>query len=111
MNRTETRVELYFDIRSTELLGAAAKERLHRRFGGRVSNDGWLRITCGVHRSQRRNREECLSRLLVILNQSLKRPKKRRPTRPSAGAQRRRMETKRRRARLKKLRRPVGREE
>jgi ribosome-associated protein len=98
--KTETRVEAVFDVEASASLTAAQKARVERR-GGAV-----LRAVAQDERSQSRNRELAIGRLVDALREALKVERRRRPTRPTAAARERRLQEKRRRGETKQLRRP-----
>ena len=105
VNKVSTRVTLLFDFASCPLLTDAEKERLARRLHTRLSADGRLRLVIAEERSQLANREAGATRLIAILTEALHVPRSRRPTRPTAGSQRRRLADKRRRSESKQRRR------
>ena len=78
------------------------KIRLERLAGRRLTNDGVLIITAQRFRTQERNREDALARLVELIRQATERPKPRRPTRPTLASKRRRLEAKGRRSDIKK---------
>ena len=96
--KTETRVEAVFDVERSRALTDAQKRRVVNR-AGLV-----LRAIAQDERSQARNRELALERLVAQLREALRVPRKRRPTKPSKAAVERRLEEKRRRSRVKRLR-------
>ena len=96
--KTETRVEAVFDVERSQALTDAQKRRVVNR-AGLV-----LRAIAQDERSQARNRELALERLVAQLREALRVPRKRRPTKPSKAAVERRLEEKRRRSRVKRLR-------
>jgi ribosome-associated protein len=98
-NVTASRIEAVFDVEGSRTLTAEQKRRLARRFGARVT------AVAQDARGQARNRELALRRLREKLVAGLREPKRRRATRPSGAAKRRRLEGKRRRAQTKALRR------
>jgi len=97
--KTETRVEAVFDVEASATLSAAQKRRLAARAGTVV------RAVAQDERSQWRNRELALERLAEAIRAGLRVERKRRPTEPSPEARERRLEEKRHRARVKRLRR------
>jgi ribosome-associated protein len=103
VNKVATAVELRFDVAGSSL-PADMKARLTALAGSRLTSDGLLRIDSREHRTQARNREAARERLIALLQQAARRPKKRRPTRPSAGAREQRLDAKRRRSAVKNLR-------
>jgi ribosome-associated protein len=105
VNTTDSRVELSFDLARSPSVPESLRERAVRRLAGRLV-DGVLTVVAAEHRSQLRNREAARARLAALLRDALAPdPPARRPTRPSAGAKRRRLDSKTRRGRLKRLRR------
>lgn len=105
VNTTDSRVELSYDIAASTALGPTRKARALERLSGRLV-DGVLTIVASEHRSQLRNREAALARLVTALAEAIAPPPPpRRATRPSRRAVRTRLEGKRRRGRTKSLRR------
>ena len=104
VNRVETAVTLRFEAERSPNLPADAKARLKRLAGRRWTNDGAVVIQADRHRSQARNREDALARLVELVQKALVRPKKRIPTRPTLASKRRRVDAKTRRGTVKALR-------
>ena len=98
--RTETRVEAIFDVAASTNLTEIQKQRVINRAGP------VLRAVAQDERSQYRNRELAVERVVGQLREALRVPRRRVPTRPSVQARERRLEDKRRRAATKRLRRP-----
>jgi len=98
--RSETRVEAILDVQASSALTEAQKRRVIARAGPT------LRSVAQDERSQWRNRELAVERLVETLRAALKVERKRRPTKPTAGARKRRLEQKKRRSETKRLRRP-----
>ena len=98
--KTETRVEAIFDVEASTGLTSAQKARVSRRAGPVI------RAIAQDERSQTRNRELAIERLVATLRNALKVERKRRPTKPTAAARERRLQQKRRRSELKQQRRP-----
>jgi ribosome-associated protein len=98
--KTETRVEALYDVESSTALSAAQKRRVIARAGPA------LRAVAQDERSQARNRELALERLVEQLRRALRVERRRVATEPTAASRERRLEQKRRRARTKRLRRP-----
>lgn len=102
VNTSDSRVELLLDLTTTSVLDDRLRERAVRALGE------VLRVTASEHRSQHRNREAARERLVERLRTALAPPPPTRvPTKPSKGARRRRLDTKRRRGEVKALRRRV----
>src|SRR4029453_621231 len=98
--KTETRVEAIFEVEAPSALTQAQKERVVRKAGP------VLRAIAQDERSQSRNRELAIERLVAALRDALRVERRRRPTRPTAASRERRPEKKRRRSTTKQLRRP-----
>lgn len=101
--KTETRVEAIFDVEASAALSPIQKTRVVHKAGP------LLRAVAQDERSQARNRELAVQRLVETLRQALRVERRRRPTKPTAASRERRLEEKRRRSRAKQLRRPPGR--
>jgi ribosome-associated protein len=99
--KTETRVEAVFDVERSRALTDVQKRRVVSRAGP------VLRAIAQDERSQIRNKELATERLVRQLQEALKVPRKRRPTKPSKAAVERQREAKKRRSQTKRLRRPV----
>lgn len=104
VNKVETAVQLRFDVRRSPSLPEAVRERLERLAGRRLTRDGVLVITAQRYRTQERNREDALARLIALVRQAAEPPVPRTPTRPSAASRRRRLAAKARRGSLKAMR-------
>ena len=104
VNKFATAVQLRFDVRRSPSLPDAVRARLEKLAGRRLTQDGVLIITAQRYRTQERNRQDALERLVALIRRAAVRPAPRRPTQPTAGARRRRLDAKSRRAGLKKLR-------
>jgi ribosome-associated protein len=104
VNTADSRVELSFDLARSPSFPAHLRDRAVRRLVGRLV-DGVLTVVASEHRSQLRNRDAARERLAETLRAALAPdPPKRRPTRPTAGSKRRRLEQKARRGNVKRLR-------
>jgi ribosome-associated protein len=100
--KSSTRVEALLDVEASSALTDAQKRRVVARAGSP------LRAVAQDERSQTRNRELAIERLVEKLREALAVPRRRRPTKPTKAARERRLELKRRRARTKALRKPPG---
>lgn len=105
VNKLSTAVQLRFDVRRSPSLSAQVKKRLERLAGARLTRDGVLVIIAQSHRSQARNREDALDRLIELIRRATIAPLTRRPTKPTKASRERRIEKKKRHAGLKRLRR------
>ena len=97
--KSDTRVEATFDVEASAALSDAQKRRVIAKAGP------MLRAVAQDERSQWRNRELATERLVESLREALRVPRKRKPTKPSKGSVERRLEAKRRRSNVKRLRR------
>ncbi len=107
VNKVSTAVELRFEAARSPNLTPEVKARLRRLAGRRWTTDGALIVTSERHRSQAMNREDAREKLAELIRAALIRPKPRRPTRPTLGSVRRRLEAKTRRGAIKAARGPV----
>ncbi len=105
VNKVATAVQLRFDASRSPALTDAVRTRLVRLAGRRMTRDGVLVITARRYRTQDKNRADALDRLVALIRNAAETPKTRRRTRPTAAARERRLDDKRRRARVKRLRR------
>jgi ribosome-associated protein len=105
VNKVSTAVQLRLDLAGSRSLPAAVRERLARLAGRRLTREGVLVITAQRHRTQERNRQDALDRLVALIRRAVPAPVPRRPTKPTAAAQRRRLDAKARRGALKDRRR------
>jgi ribosome-associated protein len=105
VNKLATAVQLRFDVRGSPSLPDGARMRLEKLAGARLTGDGVLVIIAQRHRTQARNREDALDRLLDLIRRAAVAPRLRRPTRPTAASRERRIESKKRRAGVKGMRR------
>jgi ribosome-associated protein len=96
VNKVSTKIELRFDLANNRTLHDGVKARLRAHQAGRFDALGRLVLTCDTTRSQSRNLELARERLAEMVRAALVAPKRRRPTAPSRGARRQRVEHKRR---------------
>ena len=105
VNKLATTVQLRFDVRGSPSLPAEVRARLERLAGARLTGEGVLVIIAQRHRTQARNREDALDRLIELIRRAAIAPRPRRPTRPTKASRERRIEGKKRRSGIKRLRR------
>ncbi len=105
VNRTESHVELLWDVRHSPSLSKTQRHRIQQALAGRIDKEGILHLTASERRSQLQNRQAVTRRFAALLREAVKPRPKRVPTRPSAAAKRRRLLQKRLRAEKKQLRR------
>ena len=104
VNKVASKVDLRVDLDAIEGLSDPARDRLRTLAGHRLDADGRLQITSQATRDQSRNLEDARDKVRVLVTAALRQPKRRRATRPSAAARERRIESKKHRATLKRLR-------
>ena len=104
VNKTSSAVELRFEAARSPNLTPEIKSRLKRLAGRRWTKDGAVVVTAEAHRSQLMNRELAQKKLIVLVREALKVPKRRVQTKPTLGSKRRRLDGKTRRGEVKKLR-------
>jgi len=107
VNKVATAVQLRFDVGNSPSLPDDVRERLVRLAGRRITQDGVLIIRAERFRTQDRNRQDAIDRLIALIRKAAATPKPRRKTRPTLASKRRRLESKRRRGETKRARRPV----
>ncbi len=101
-NKTETRVELYFDVPASALLSEEEKERVRKKLARRMSKEGILRLEADDTRSQAMNKALVTARFLTLLEEALKKEKPRRKTKIPRGAREERLKGKKIRGEIKK---------
>ncbi len=105
VNKVSTAVQLRFNVSRSPSLPAEVKQRLARLAGRRLSSEGVLTIEARQYRSQERNRQAAVQRLVRLIQLASTPPKPRHKTRPSQAAILRRLDTKRKRSEVKRVRR------
>jgi ribosome-associated protein len=103
VNKVSSAIHLRFDIGASSL-PVVVKQRLLQISDQRITADGVIIIKAQNHRTQDKNRAEALSRLTDLVKSALRVPRKRIPTRPGRAAKERRLDSKKKRGSLKKLR-------
>lgn len=105
VNKTETKVDLRCDLdAAVAVLGEMAVARIKEKLATRLDAEGRVMLTCEDTRSRHRNLDLALDRLEELLREALRRPKPRRPTRPTRGSQQRRLDEKKKRGEIKRRR-------
>jgi len=105
VNRSATRIELRWNVRSSRALSADQRARLSARLASRLDHEGFVRIVAGEYRSQQQNRRAALDRLATIVSRALVVAPTRKATRPTRSSVEKRLNDKRRRADTKQQRR------
>lgn len=104
VNKVASAVQLRFDVDGSPNLSDGVKRRLKKLAGSRMTLDGVLILSAEQHRTQKRNREDALARLIDLIRDAEKPPKYRVATRPSLSAKRKRIESKVKRGMTKQTR-------
>ena len=104
VNKVATAVQLRFAVRRSPSLPDDVRERLVRLAGKRMTSDGVLVIQARRFRSQEGNRQDAWDRLADLVKKALVRPRVRKPPRPSRAAKQKRIDAKKKRGELKKMR-------
>jgi ribosome-associated protein len=104
VNKSATRIELWWNLRDSASVTPEQRGHLGERLGHRLDGEGWIRLVEAGSRSQHRNREVVTLRFLRLLEQALKPRKVRKPTGIPPIQKKRRLESKRQRAVVKRLR-------
>ena len=104
VNKVASKVDLRVDLEAIEGLADAARARLRTLAGHRLDAEGRLQVTSQATRDQTRNLEDAREKVRALVTSALREPKRRRPSRPTAYARERRLESKKRRGTTKRLR-------
>lgn len=104
INKVSTAVQLRFDVSNSPSLDPEVKERLAKLAGKRLTDEGVLIIEARNHRTQEANRQEALRRFIELVQRAARSPKPRRKTKPTLESQQKRLERKKRRGLVKRLR-------
>ncbi|MBY0320458.1 MAG: aminoacyl-tRNA hydrolase [Reyranella sp.] len=104
VNKTSTAVQLRFDVRHSPSLPDDVRQRLERLAGRRLTREGVLVLVAQGERSQKRNREEALERLVELVRAAARPPTPRKKTKPTKASKRRRLDDKKRHGAVKSLR-------
>ncbi len=107
VNKVATAVQLRFNVINSPSLPEEVKSRLVKLAGRKMTDNGILLIDSRRYRTQNRNREEALNRLIKLIKNALEIPKKRIKTKPTRAAKEKRLQSKKHRSALKTLRKNV----
>ena len=108
VNKVSTAIQLRFDVANSPSLPADIKDNLMRLAGKKMSKEGILIIEARKYRSQHQNLQDAEERLVQLIRQAAEKPKPRRKTKPSSEAKKQRVDSKRRRSKLKRNRKAVS---
>ncbi len=107
VNKVSTAVQLKFDIDACVNLPTKLRERLINLAGSKVTKDNKILIEASAFRSQEKNRSDAISRLVELIRKASIEPKPRRKTKPTFASKQKRIESKKRKGEIKKMRRTV----
>ena len=108
VNTSSTRIELLWNVWTTQALDEAARDRVRTKLASRIDGEGWIRVVSSARRSQSQNREAAEARLVELLRAALVVQKRRKPTKPSRGQKEARLSEKKKRGETKRQRRGDG---
>ena len=104
VNKVETMVEGYFDVMNSSMLSDEQKQTLLTKLRNRINIAGILQVRSQVHRSQLSNKADVVQKMNELVQQALKKEKKRIATKPSKAAKTKRLDSKKRASENKKNR-------
>ncbi len=107
VNKVATAVQLRFNVANSPSLTEDVKKRLHHLAGKRITEKGVLIINARSYRTQERNRNDAIERLVQLIQAASQKPKPRKETKPSLASKSRRLDAKRQRGLLKEARQAV----
>ena len=107
VNKVETMVEGYFSIRGSAVLSDQQKDLLEKKLAGKINADGLIQVKSQVHRSQLANKQEVIEKMSALIEQGLKKEKKRIATKPSKAARAKRIESKKKQGEIKDGRKKI----
>ena len=109
VNKVESMVIGYFDIRHSALFTDQQKELLEQKLKSKINSEGFLLVKSQTHRSQLENKQEVIEKMQAILERALIRPKPRKATKPSFSSKLKKKESKQKRAQIKDARKKINR--
>ena len=109
VNKVESMVIGYFDIRHSALFTDHQKELLEQKLESKINSEGFLLVKSQTHRSQLENKQEVIEKMQAILGRALIRPKPRKATKPSFYSKLKKKESKQKRAQIKDARKKINR--
>lgn len=109
VNKVESMVIGYFDIRHSALFTDQQKDLLEQKLVSKINSEGFLLVKSQAHRSQLENKQEVIEKMQAILERSLIRPKPRKATKPSFSSKLKKKESKQKRAQIKDARKKINR--
>ncbi|MBS1772441.1 MAG: aminoacyl-tRNA hydrolase [Bacteroidetes bacterium] len=105
VNKVETMAEAWWHINNSQAFTAEEKELISHKLENRINKDGYLQVRCSESRSQLENKQIATKKMLELVEKSLIRPKKRKPTKISKAIKEARMQSKKKASEKKQMRR------
>ncbi len=109
VNKVESMVIGYFDIRHSALFTDSQKDLLEQKLESKINGEGFLLVKSQTHRSQLDNKQEVIEKMQAMLERALIRPKPRKATKPSFSSKLKKKESKQKRAQVKDARKKINR--
>jgi ribosome-associated protein len=109
VNKVESMVIGYFDIRHSALFTDAQKDLIKQKLDSKINSEGFLLVKSQTHRSQLENKQEVIEKTQALLERALIRPKPRKATKPSFSSKLKKKESKQKRAQIKDARKKINR--
>ena len=109
VNKVESMVIGYFDIRHSDLFNDVQKDLLEQKLESKINSEGFLLVKSQIHRSQLENKQEVIEKMQALLERALIRPKPRKATKPSFSSKLKKKESKQKRAQIKDARKKINR--
>jgi ribosome-associated protein len=104
VNKVSSKIELRFHIDNSQQLSDEEKEKIKEKLRNKISNDGYLILSCQTEKSQVQNKEKCIEKFYRLIEKALTKPKIRKPTKPGKQAIRKRLESKKQQSEKKATR-------
>jgi len=104
VNKTSSRVELYFNVPNSPSLSEEEKNIILKKLANKISAEGFLLMSCEEERSQFANKKKITERFFKIIEKTLLKPKNRKTTKPSKAAKEKRLKAKKEHSEIKKMR-------
>ncbi|NML19450.1 aminoacyl-tRNA hydrolase [Pseudoflavitalea sp. G-6-1-2] len=111
VNKVETMVEGYFHIANSAILNGEQKALLAAKLASKINSEGFLQVKSQVYRTQLGNKAEVIRKTNALIEQALKKEKKRVATKPSAGSKAKRLDTKKKAGQQKQSRQKIRRDD
>jgi ribosome-associated protein len=108
VNKVETMVEGYWEVDRSQVAGQEQKQLIKNKLASKINSEGFLQVRSQVHRSQLENKAEVIRKMNLMLEQALKKEKKRIATKVSKAAKEKRLESKKKQSEQKQTRRRIN---